>query len=226
MIHGASASICLSLCLLIVAGGDAVGQPPKYGPADSAEWKRETGFEFSLSRREDVARLGKVQNLAVLEATLALEKVVGRREYFRDDEPVRACNVLVSLGGGDARALAALCNCLLTLKVNDDEAFPLRDFKAAQALVHIGGSRARRAIFESLCQPLERRALLVRAHVLSEIDPPLILCEHIKLAIAEQERLHKAMVFGEHDDQYLANLRQLHDWLKDPAFLQDSKNWP
>jgi hypothetical protein len=52
------------------------------------------------------------------------------------------------------------------------------------------------------------------------------MCEHIKLAIAELERLHQSKVFRDHDEEYLANLRQLHDWLKDPLFLQDRRNWP
>lgn len=227
-IHKAWAVLGLSIALLAVTAGDSLGQPPvnKYGPEDSAEWMRETGFQFSLSRREDVDRLFKVRRIAMLEATLALEKL-GRKEFSQhDDEPHHAANVLFAIGGGDSRALAALCDNILTLKGNDDETFPLRDYKAAQALVHIGGSRARKAIFESLRQPLDRRGLLIRAHVLAEVDPPQIMCEHIKLALAEQERLHASKVFAEHDDQYRANLRQLHEWLKTPEFLADIKNWP
>jgi hypothetical protein len=71
-----------------------------------------------------------------------------------------------------------------------------------------------------------RRELLIRAHVLGELDPPQIMFEHIKLAIAEQERLHRAKVYGEHDQEYLANLRQVHDWLKDAEFLSHPSNWP
>jgi hypothetical protein len=226
-IHNAWAVLGLSIVLLAFTTGDSVGQPPKYGPSDSAEWMRETGFQFSLSRREDVSRLVKVRNMAMLEATLALEKLA-RKEYTRDDdEPHYAAKVLVAIGGGDSRALAALCDNILTLRGIDDEGgSPLRDFKAAQALVHIGGSRVRRAIFDSLRQPLDRRALLIRAHVLAELDPPHIMCEHIKLAIAAQEELHRVMVFRDHDEQYLSNLRQLHDWLKSPEFLEDRKNWP
>lgn len=215
----------LPVGLLAIVAGEALGQPPN-GPAESAEWMRKADYSFSLSRREDVDRLIMVRNLGALEATLALEKLT-RNEYNRDDdEPHRAAQVLAWQGTVDSRALAALCDNILTLKGNDNEVFPLSGFKAAQALVHIGGSRARNAIFASLHQPLDRRGLLIRAHVLAEVDPPQIMCEHIKLAIAELERLHAAKVVDDNDDEYLANLRQLHDWLSDPEFLQNNKSWP
>jgi hypothetical protein len=131
------------------------------------------------------------------------------------------------LGVSHSRPLAALCDNLLTLKKRWDngEPGPLIDFEAAQALVHIGGPRVRKAIFDSLRKPLDRRALLIRAHVLAELDPPQIMCEHIQLAIADQEYRQKINAEAI-DEQYLANLRQLHDWLKDLEFLKDGKNWP
>ncbi|MCI0361547.1 MAG: hypothetical protein L0211_23940 [Planctomycetaceae bacterium] len=218
-----------SLVLLGIAANDSLGQPPPdtNGPAESAQLMRETGFSFSLSQKEDVGRLARVRYNGVLEATLALEKLA-RNEYNReDDEPHRAAQLLVFLGASEPRALAALCDNLLTLKGVDDEGgSPLSDFKAAQALVHIGGTRVRQAIFDSLRRPLDRRELLIRAHVLAKLDPPQIMCEHIKMAIAHQEELHRSKVFRDHDDQYLANLRQLHDWLKDAEFLKDRRNWP
>lgn len=84
----------------------------------------------------------------------------------------------------------------------------------------------REAIFDSLRKLLERWALLIRAHVLGELNPPHIMCEHIKMAMAELERLHQSKVFRDHDEEYLANLRQLHDWLKDAEFLKQHSNWP
>jgi hypothetical protein len=120
--------------------------------------------------------------------------------------------------------IAALCANIVTLRGNDDEEFPLRDFKSAQALVHIGGSRARQAIFESLRQPIDRTGLLIRAHTLGEIDPPQIMCEHIKMAIAKEENRQKAKLSV--DEQYLGKLRILQDWLSNPEFLEDRQNWP
>jgi hypothetical protein len=178
--------LALSLVVLAMAARDSIGQPPPNatGPADSAQWMREAEFPFSLSRLEDVNRLIKVRYIGTLEATLALEKLA-RKEYHNDhDEPHRAARVLVFLGGGDSRALAALCDNLLTLKGDTDGyewegGHPLSDFEAAQALVTIGGRHVRQAIFDSLRKPQGRRDLLIRAHVLAELDPPPIMCEHI-----------------------------------------------
>lgn len=226
---GISRILGLWLVVLATAAGDSLGQPPPdtNGPLESAQLMRETGFSFSLSRPEDIGRLARVRYGGVLEATLALEKLA-RKEYNReDDEPHRAAQLLIFLRASEPRALAALCDNLLTLKGNGDgEVGPLIDFEAAKALVAIGSTHVRQAIFDSLRKPLDRRALLIRAYVLGELDPPQIMCEHIKLAIADQEELHRSKVFREHDEEYLANLRQLHDWLKEPEFLKDVKNWP
>jgi hypothetical protein len=221
--------MALSLGVVGIAASNTAGQPtftPTYTVADSAQWMRESGFLFSLASREDVARLIKVRDAAMLEATLALEKL-SRKEYSRyDDAPHHAAKVLVAIGGGDARALAALCDNLLTLKAEDDEAgSPLTDFKAAQALVHIGGSRARRAILESLRKPVDRRGLLIRVHVLAQLDPPKIMRQHITMAIEDQEERQRIYAVAV-DERYLGYLRQLRDWLNDPEFLEKPSNWP
>ena len=52
------------------------------------------------------------------------------------------------------------------------------------------------------------------------------MCEHIKMAMAELERLHQSEVFRDHDEEFLTNLRQLHDWLKDAELLKQHSNWP
>jgi hypothetical protein len=221
--------VVVSLAYLSVVVGHSLGQPPPdtNGPAEAAQWKRDAEFPFSLSRQEDVNRLIKVRYIGTLEATLALEKLARKEFNNEDSEPHRAAQLLVFLRAGEPRALAALCDNLLTLKDSiTTEPGPLIDFEAARALVTIGGSRVRQAIFDSLRKPLVRRELLIRAHVLGELDPPQIMFEHIKLAIAEQERLHRAKVYGEHDQEYLANLRQVHDWLKDAEFLSHPSNWP
>jgi hypothetical protein len=215
----------LLLVFLAIAAGDSLSQPPT-GPAESAQWMRETGFSFSLSRREDVDRLIKVRYIGTLEATLALEKLA-RKEYTSEhDEPHEAARVLVYFGASDSRALAALCDNLLTLKGSgDSDVGRLNDFEAAQALVRIGGTRVRQAIFDSLRKPLDRRGLVIRAHVLAKLDPPPIMCEHIKMAIADQEERQRINAVAE-DEPYVARLRQLHDWLNAPQFLADPTNWP
>jgi hypothetical protein len=219
----------LSLVILGIPAGDSLGQPPPdtNGPVESAQFMRETGFWFSLSQPEDINRLARVRYIGVLEATLALEKLA-RKEYNReDDEPHRAAQLLVLLRASEPRALAALCDNLLTLKGNGDTdgGSPLVDFEAARALVAIGGTRVREAIFDSLRKPLDQRELLIRGHVLARLDPPPIMCEHIKMAIADQEERQRINAIPD-DEQYLAKLRQLHDWLKGPQFLKDRQNWP
>lgn len=219
--------LVLSLVVFITAAGVSLGQPPPdtNGPAESAELMRETGFSFSLSQEVDVGRLARVRYSGVLEATLALEKLTRKEFSSEDDEPYRAARLLVFLHAREPRALAALCDNLLTLK-GDHDGFgwegghPLSDYRAAQALVAIGGTHVRQAIFASLRKPLDRRAILIRAHVLAELDPPQIMCEHIKLAIADQEERQRIGAIAV-DEQYLASLRQLHDWFKAPKSLPD-----
>src|SRR5262245_15235441 len=66
----------------------------------SQRWMRDANFTFSLSKHEDVERIRVVRDIAVLEATLALEKLA-RKEFSSDDEePIRAAKVLLMHGGG------------------------------------------------------------------------------------------------------------------------------
>ena len=72
---------------------------------------------------------------------------------------------------------------------------------------------------------VDRRGLLARAHVLAQIDSPHIACMHLRDVISQQEQdqANAAMAVNE---TYLANLRLLHTWLSDPAFLRDPRNEP
>jgi hypothetical protein len=67
------------------------------------------------------------------------------------------------------------------------ETAPLDEFFVAQGLVGLGG-RARMAVFQSLRQPLDRKGLLIRAHVLSQMEPSTIMREYIRLALEDQEQ--------------------------------------
>src|SRR5262245_29441495 len=85
-----------SVVALGIAAGESFGQPPQHPnvPAQAAQFMRDTGFLFSLSRPEDISRIVKMRYIGVLEATLALEKLA-RKEFHNDhDEPHRAAQLL------------------------------------------------------------------------------------------------------------------------------------
>jgi hypothetical protein len=186
---------------------------------------READFSFSLSRPEDVNRLTKVCRLAVLEATLTLEKL-SRKEYTReDDEPKRAARVLLIFRGGGPRGLAALCENMLLSFGEGSEQAPLADYYIAKGLAGMGGTGIRRAVFDSLRKTLEWRDLLIRGHVLAQMEPPTVMREHIRLALQEQEE-REASRGVKVNEAYKSNLRQIDDWLKTPEFLRHPNNWP
>jgi hypothetical protein len=201
-----------------------LGQPIEYDAADLERWKEEEEFQFSFSRPDDIKRLTKLRNIGVLEAILTLEKL-SRNEFTKyDDEPQLAAKGLLSLGGGGARGLKLLCQHITMKGGGGSEAVPLDDFFVAQGLVGVGG-RARVAIFESLRQPLDRKGLLIRAHVLEQMEPRTIMREYIRLALEDQEEREKIFAVGV-NETYKNNLRLIDEWLKDPEFLAHPKNWP
>jgi hypothetical protein len=181
--------------------------------------------EFSLTRYDDLRRLLELRERIVAEATLALERRSKGQVNSEADEPRRAAKALTLLRSTDERALAALCENLTMSSIATLDVDPIMSLPAARALIAIGGKPAREAVFESLRKQIDRRELLIRAHVLSRMDPPHIMVLHIQQAIAEQQELQKNLADkgGEH---YLANLRQIDSWLKEPNFLDNPKNWP
>jgi len=178
---------CMSILLLIGLQHNSLIMAED-DSAVLARWMRDANFPFSLSRPSDVKRLRLVCDISVLEATLVLEKF-GRGEYTKDDdEPKQAVAVLTTCGGVDRRSLTALCNNILTLKSDrGDESAPLVDFVAARALVAIGGRGARGAVFESLRQPMSVRELLIRTHVLAQMEPRSVMLEFVRLALEDEE---------------------------------------
>jgi len=197
----------------------------EYDARDSAEWMREADFSFSLSRPEDVNRLFKVCRIGVLEATLTLEKL-SRKEYTRDDdEPIRAAKVLLIFRGGGPRGLAALCSNIRMKGGGGSEAAPLDDFFVAQGLAGIGGRAVRGAIFDSLRGSQDWKGLMLKTHVLAQMEPPSVMQEHIRLAVEDQERREKSGGIPV-DENYKHNLRRMGEWLKDPKFLDNPNNWP
>lgn len=222
---GAAQILRALLLFLAITQGALLGQA-EHDATTSARWMREAHFSFSLSRREDVKRFATVRDIAVLEATLVLEKFA-RQEYSNDDdEPKQAVKVLMMSGGSSSRALTALCTNILTVKSGrGDEVGPLIDFIAAQALIAIGGRPARTAIFDSLRQRLDGRELLIRAHVLAQMEPRSIMREHIRLALEDQEH-RESVAAARIDENYKSNLRQMDEWLREPEFLANRNNWP
>lgn len=191
--------------------------PNKYAAASN--------FPFSLSKYEDVQRLRAVRNLAATEATRVLEK--RRRGEFTDehDEPARAVEVLWMLRCADQKALVALCDNITMESITAGEAIPLDGFLAANALIAIGGPRVREAVLDSIHKQLDRKGLLIRAHVLAKLDPASIAREHLRLALEDQEHREKINAIAV-NETYKSNLRLMDEWLNDPQFLADIKNWP
>ena len=186
---------------------------------------READFAFSLSRPEDVKRVIMVRDIAVLEAILALEKV-SRKELTRhDDEAIQAAKVLLKLGGGGPRGLAALCNNITMKGGGGSEIGPLDDFFVAQGLAGLGGRGARGAIFDSLRGPQDWKGLMLKTHILAQMEPGSVMQEHIRLAVEDQERRERTGGIPV-DENYKHNLRRMAGWLNDQKFLEDSNNWP
>jgi hypothetical protein len=225
-----SAYVVLSLLILhfAIADPESFGQGEHdavYNAADSAQWMREANFAFSLSQSDDVDRLSKICRIAVLEATLALEKLSRNELTKDDDEPLRPARVLLMFKGGGRRGLTALCNHITLNDGRGDEAVPLSGFIIAQGLAGIGGTAVRSALLDSLHKTLDRKGLLIRAHVLAQMEPRSIMHEHLRLALEDQvqrERIFAVAV----NETYKSNLCLMNEWLQDPEFLEDIKNWP
>jgi hypothetical protein len=200
------------------------GQPIEYSSEDLAQWKKETRFSFSLTQPDDANRIVKMRNIAVLEAILTLEHLARQELMSHDDEPKRAAKVLLVLGGGGQRGLALLCKHITMKGEGGSEAVPLDDFFVAQGLVGIGG-QARKAIFESLREPLDRKGLLIRAHVLQQMEPPSIMREYIRLALEDQEQREGVGGIAV-NEAYKGQLRLIEHWLQSPDYLQAPINWP
>lgn len=224
----AAAVLALSFLHIALAERNTFGQPEHeipYDATDAAQWMREAKFEFSLSQSDDVDRLFKIGRIAVLEATLTLEKL-SRKELTKvDDEPKQAARILLMFRGGGPRGLRALCDNITLNDRRGDEAVPLSGFIIAQGLAGTGGKAVRGAIFDSLRQSLDQKGLLIRAHVLEQMEPRTIMREYIRLALEDQEQREKIFAVAV-NEIYKSNLRLMDEWLKTPEFLADVKNWP
>jgi hypothetical protein len=189
------------------------------------ELKRKADFSFSLSRPDEVQRLFNIYDIAVLEATLILEKQ-SRQEYpelHRD--PIQAARVLLMFRGGNSRGLAALCDNIDLPFGGLSEAVALDNLYIAQALARIGSPAVRGALLDSLRKPLDRKGLLIRAHVFNQMEPITVMREHLRLALEDQEQREKILAVNV-DENYKKNLRLIDTWLSTPGFLRNSDNWP
>jgi hypothetical protein len=182
-------------------------------------------LQLDLSKYEDVQRFRAIRDQLVIHATRILERRKHGEFNADDDEPAHAVEVLRLLRTGDKRALAALCDNIELRSIVAGEPAPLDGFLAAEALVQIGDSRARAAVFDSMRQVLVRKNMLVCAHVLAEMESPAIMRQHIKAAIEEQERREKSGGVPVNEN-YKGQLRSIDSWLQDPSFLRAKQNWP
>ena len=96
---------------------------------------------------------------------------------------------------------------------------PLDGFVAAQALVQIGGVRAFAGMFGATKGPLDRKQLLIRAHILKQIDEPKIVDWRLERAISEAPTAIDQA-------KYPANLAEIRKLLSSADFAKDRNNWP
>jgi hypothetical protein len=170
----------------------------------------------------DVDRLRRLRNQLVASATATLNARAESPSSENFGEALKAVEVLRILRPSDSKSLRALCRNI-KLHSMAAEPTPLGGYRAAQALVEIGGAPAAQAIFSSLQAKVDQEGLLLRAFVLWRIDSRDIAIARVRLEISAEKE--KALDEDALRDSYVKNLQALLELLNDPM-LGAEKNWP
>lgn len=180
---------------------------------------------FSLATEDDASYLRQLQEAASVACVRILD--AHARGKIDDDataSALRAVDVLVTLRTKDRQSLQAICKNLAISNNTAQRILPLESYDVAYAVISLGGCPTIEAVLESLDKPLDKRSLLLRAHVLQRIDEREIILIHVRMAIRDAERKGSAATPA--TDTHLKNLKQVETWLKNPDVLNAVENWP
>lgn len=149
--------------------------------------------------------------------------MLGRRangEAVKERVVCDAARLLGAIRSEDFTALKVLSQNLdLYEAIAGEPAQPLDGFVAAQAVVQIGGLRAFAGVLWSLKRPLNRKDLLIRAHILSQFDEPKIMNWRLE---------HPVSTANTDTDPATcrANFEEVRKLVSSPDLVKDRSNWP
>jgi hypothetical protein len=187
----------------------------------------EASRALSNKHQQQVLQLIRDRSLATRECTKVLATRAAKMVKVRSEEDYHAAiaaGLLGELRSHQSSAIDALCANLTlnTVVVVSGDDGPLLQFRAAKALVAIGGREAAEGVIRHMKLKLDRRELLICAHILNQIDYHAITFERLRIA-KEQARLEEPQEVRE---VFFHNLAQVQQWIEDPAFEHDEKFRP
>jgi hypothetical protein len=128
--------------------------------------------------------------------------------------------LLGELRARDSESVHALCEHLTyeeqVIMVSDDILSPLLLYPAARSLVQIGGREAAEGILRHMKKKLDRKELLICAHVLNQIDDETVTLERMRVAVTK--RLRGEDPLAEDRKVFFDNLSKVKQWLENPSF--------
>lgn len=177
--------------------------------------------DFDLARRSREKAIR--ESIGILERRLRTAPGESEKDYAGS-----AILMLGDLRAGESNAVYVLCNHLTypagVVMISDNEWDPLLLYPAAQALVKIGGREAAEGILRRMKQKLDRKELLICAHVLNQIDDEEVTLERMRVAVTK--RLRGEDPLAEDRKVFFDDLSKVKQWLEDPTFETDKQFRP
>ena len=177
-------------------------------------------FDSVICEREQAI----AQCMEVLRTSAPRKAAKDRPRY--DLKVERAIGLLGKLDVDRPECVNSICGNLALyaegVSFSEDSNDPLLLRPAARALVKIGGREVAEGVIRHMKQKLDRRELLICAHILNQNDYHRVTFERLRIA-KEQARLEEPQEVRE---VFFDNLAQVQQWIEDPGFESDAKFRP
>lgn len=216
-------AIPLSALVVIVIGTLANTRSQEEAKVNDPPDPSDPLLTFSVKDYRDVDLVRRARDKAIRQCKQILKARAKQQSAnppnVLDGYSATAVSLLGELRAKDSECIDALCDDLTSkggvIAVSGDAFVPLRDFPAAKALVQIGGREATEGILRRMKNKLERRELLICAHVLSQIDDRAVILERMRVSLTTRRRGEDPLKISKN---FLSNLDKVREWLEDPSF--------